>query len=54
MTDAVLSAVVGGIWALAMAAVFDRRGLTADMDLVFFLGGAAIGMVTQAWLRLRS
>lgn len=53
VTDAVLSAVIGGIWALAMAAVFDRRGLTSDMDLVFFLGGAAIGVLTQAWLRRR-
>lgn len=53
VTDAVLSAVIGGIWALAMAAVFDRRGLTSDLDLVFFLAGAAIGVVTQAWLRRR-
>lgn len=53
MTDAVLAGLVGGIWALAMAAVFDRRGLTADVDMVFFLGGAAIGVVTQALLRRR-
>lgn len=53
VTDVVLSAATGGIWALAMAAVFDRRGLTSDADMAFFLGGAAIGVGTQAWLRRR-
>jgi hypothetical protein len=55
VTDAVLSAVTGGVWALAMAAVFDRhrRGLTSDADTLFFLGGAAVGVATQAWLRRR-
>ena len=51
--DAVLSAAAGGFWALAMAAVFDRRGLTADADMMFFVGGAVIGATTQAWLRRR-
>ncbi len=52
--DAVLSAGAGGFWALAMAAVFDRHGLTADADMMFFFGGAAIGATTQAWLRRRT
>lgn len=51
--DAVLSATAGGVWALAMAALFDRGGLTADADLMFFAGGAVIGAGTQAWLRRR-
>jgi hypothetical protein len=53
ITDAVLSAVIGGVWALAMAALFDRDGLTADTDLIFFFSGAAIGVGTQTWLRNR-
>jgi len=52
--DAVLSAAAGGFWALAMAALFDRRGLTADADMLFFAGGAVIGATTQAWLRRRT
>lgn len=51
--DAVLSAAAGGFWALAMAAVFDRQGLTRDADLMFFVGGAVIGATTQAWMRRR-
>ncbi|MCR4375714.1 MAG: hypothetical protein NUW22_12780 [Acidobacteria bacterium] len=51
--DAVLSAAAGGFWALAMAALFDRGGLTADADMMFFFGGAVIGATTQAWLRRR-
>jgi hypothetical protein len=53
VTDALLAAAAGGAWALAMAALFDRRGLTSDADTVFFLCGAAIGAGTQAWLRRR-
>ena len=53
MIDAVLSGAAGGFWALAMAAVFDRTGLTADADMMFFVGGALVGATTQAWMRRR-
>jgi hypothetical protein len=53
VADAVLSAAVGGFWALAMAALFDRRGVTSDFDVVFFLVGALLAAGTQAWMHRR-
>lgn len=53
IADIVLGGLVGGAWALAMAAVFDHDGITADFDAVFFLGGAVVAIGTQTWLRQR-